>query len=119
GGQHRWDRAGFAVVQAAHAVEQVGDGGPAATGGEQVLGAGDRLVHHLHGGVGVPEGRQYARAHEFFGHCRAVWHVRGDGHGRQAATEGRGQVADQLRVAVNEVGRVLRAATRRGQERPL
>ena len=106
-------RSRVAVVDRAHAVEEMGRrgqrGAPAAATQRRdrtVDGAG----HLRAAAVGVPQGGDGAAAREHVDHLVGPGGLGGDGHRRESAAGDLGELAHQRRVAVGEMGGVLRPA---------
>ena len=123
-------RSGGAVVHGAHAVEQVGGGGAVAAHRQPRVrarvqaggGVGQGGAHGAGLGVGVAQARQGAAGDE--GRDDAVVAgdaglLGGDGHGGHVAAAQGDQLADQVRIGVDDVGGVLGAAALDGDEGPL
>ena len=120
------DRTGVAVVQRAHAVEQVGDRRAGAALGlhlrEMLTRVGQGLASLHRVGIGVSPGRQRSPIDEGFGNRPGSVGARllgGKRHGQRVALAVLDEGARQVRVGIDDKRRILGSAALVGDERAL
>ena len=120
------DRAGVAVVQWAHAVEQVRDRRTGASLGlrlrEMLTRVCQSLARLYRVGIRVAPGRYRSPIDKGLGNRSGtvgIGLLRGQRHRQRVALAIVNKRASQVRVGINDVGRVLRTAALMRNERPL
>ena len=112
------DRAGRAVVQRRHPVEDVGDQRTAAPR-RQLADPVERGAGGAGVGVGMPDRRHHGGRGQLPDEGVGARALGGEGHLDHASAAGLGQRVDEGRVGVDQRRGVLGAAAGHGEERPL